>query len=94
MQQTEKRPTRRLKGKLLQFSRGTITQEDLVEEYLLRQELRRAKELHRQQRDWIREQLVLGATIDDSGPRRARLVERFRSNKDGPPTPYAVLLID
>lgn len=93
MQQTEKRPTRRPKGKLLQFSPGVITQEDLVEEYLLRQELRRVKEGHRQMQTWIREQLVLGATVDDSGPRRARLVERFRQ-KEGGQISYTVLLID
>ncbi len=77
----------------MQFSPGVIMQIDLCEEYLLRDELRRVKEQHRQMRTWIREQLVLGATIDDSGPRRARLVERFRQ-KEGGQIPYTVLVIN
>lgn len=93
MQQTEKRQTRRPKGKVIQFSPGVITQEDLVEEYVFRQELRQVKERHRQMRARIREQLVLGATIEPPGPRRARLVERFR-RKEGGQIRYTVLLID
>ncbi len=79
MQQTEKRQTRRVEGKLLQFSSGVITQEDLVEEYLLRQELKRVKERHHQKCAWIRMQLILGAVVEP-GPRHPRLEERLREN--------------
>lgn len=80
-------------GKLLSFPPMRITQEDLVEEYLQRQELKRSRDLHECKRCWIKRQLILGATVEP-GPRRARLEQRFRENPRGFWTVYTVLLID
>jgi len=80
-------------GKVLPFPPRRITQEDLVEEYIQRQEAKRCRDLHQCKRCWIREQLILGAVVEP-GPRHARLEERFRENPRGFMTAYIVLLID
>ncbi len=80
-------------GKVLPFLPARITQEDLVEEYLQRQDVKRCRDLHQCKRCWIRMQLILGAVVEP-GPRQARLEERFRENPRGFWTAYTVLLID
>ncbi len=87
------KPTRPPAAKILPFAPMHITQEDLVEEYLQRQELKRCKDEHQCKRGWIKMQLILGATIEP-GPRNVRLEERFRENSKGFLTSYRVLLFD